>query len=759
MLDVRDLVEYGDFLFAATDGGVLIFDQNTRLFSGIDNSDGLYATDLLALALDGDGYLWLGSNDPNGVIQVYDPMERRSVSVFDFDFTSVIDFAVGDSLVYGVFKENQDWGLIEFIRQDEIYIYRDIYRNWPSDWGEIAGVALYGDYVWVAGDQGLWRGNWRTDNLKDPANWEQPMTEIAGPVTTFKQYDDHLLLVASQIAYRLELADNSISWQWNYFASSYLFWDLIETSDGSYWGMLRRTLIKLTDTAKDWQISTNYEISNLFPLNDNTVLASSPQGICILDSVNRVFERYAPNCPITNSLTAVTVLSDGRVVAASKEGLSIRDSRGWRNIVETLNDTIIHNSYNYDYYIADSLPIDFGGYVADLEQGPDGLVYCGIRGTYPVPNENYNLRGGGIVIIDIDDPLNYTLIDTAALDYYYTSSNPKPYLVVKELTFDNYNNLWVGDTYSTKVNQTLHVRNSSGEWGHFTAKSSENPLPSAPNSITVDDWNRVWISAELWEVTPSGVTNGGLAVMKYTGDAINPDSVEWKSVVTGTSVWSTVMNDLGTLYVLTPEGLTGMKLQDSMTNPVVSQNEYEYFPNTAFGLGSKLRLDYRGNVWATSSSQGIRVLMENTTYWPTIDGLTFDNSGLLSDSVTDLEFDDISGLAYITTDRGLNSLKIPFAIRRNSAVALKIFPSPFHIPSDKPVVIDGLDDNSLVKIMTLSGEVVRSIEIESANIDGYQAFWDGRNKNGKLVGSGVYLIVAYTSGESSKVGKITVIRH
>ncbi len=751
-LDIQAMIEIGDSIVAATDGGLLIFDRISRTFMTINNTDGLHSTDLLAVANDGNN-LWIGGNDPNGVIQIYDLQEMESVDIFDFGFTCIPGFAIADSLVYGVFKENMDWGLIEFIYRNGKFIYRDIYRNWPQSWTEISGAAIHGDYVWVAGDQGLWRGNWRTENLKDPNSWEQPLPALTGNITTIKQYEDHLLIVADRVVFRLELDDLSISWQWNYFANTYQLLDLVETSDLAVWGMLSGTLIKLSDTAKEWQIAPGYSFNNLLPLGDNTVAIGTAVGLSVLDRENQSLERLAPNVPVTNQMTAVTVLDDGRLVAASKRGLSIREASGWRNIVETLNDTVIHEYYDYDYYIADSLPIDFGGYVADLEQGPDGLLYCAIRGTYPVPNSNYNLRGGGIVIIDIDDPLNYTLIDTNVLDYYADE-----YLVTKELEFDTFDNLWVGDTYSTNKNQTMHVRNAAGEWGHFTA-TSVNEQPSAPNSITIDRWQRVWVSAELWEPTPSGITNGGLAMMSYSGDPAAPDNIQWKAVEAGISVWSTVFSAQDILYILSPEGLTGLRLQSSMTNPVVSRSPIPYFPNTAFGLGSKLRLDTRGNIWATSSSQGIRILLENATYWPTIDGLTFENSGLLSDNVTDLEFDPWQRLAYITSDQGINSLKIPFAVRRDEDTVLKIFPSPFHLPSDNELVIDGLDDESLVKIMTLSGEVVRSIEVESDNIQGYQAFWDGRNSAGKLVGSGVYLIVAHASGEGSKVGKLTVIRH
>jgi len=42
---------------------------------------------------------------------------------------------------------------------------------------------------------------------------------------------------------------------------------------------------------------------------------------------------------------------------------------------------------------------------------------------------------------------------------------------------------------------------------------------------------------------------------------------------------------------------------------------------------------------------------------------------------------------------------------------------------------------------------------------GGRAFWDGRDKNGALVSSGIYFIVAYAeNGSQTVTGKIAVIR-
>ena len=86
---------------------------------------------------------------------------------------------------------------------------------------------------------------------------------------------------------------------------------------------------------------------------------------------------------------------------------------------------------------------------------------------------------------------------------------------------------------------------------------------------------------------------------------------------------------------------------------------------------------------------------------------------------------------------------------------MEIFPSPYIIPNIKPLTINGLKDNSAVKIMSLNGLVFRSIN--KSEVKGYQAFWDGRDDEGNLVGSGIYLIAVYNNNESL-IEKVAVIQ-
>jgi hypothetical protein len=193
----------------------------------------------------------------------------------------------------------------------------------------------------------------------------------------------------------------------------------------------------------------------------------------------------------------------------------------------------------------------------------------------------------------------------------------------------------------------------------------------------------------------------------------------------------------------------------------VNGTPFTYFPHVSFGgpdPGAKVKIDPQNNIWMGSPTQGVYVLLDNTMYWPDAEGIRAVNTPLLSDRVLDIVFDTQQGLAYIANSSGINVLEIPFKDERKNFSSLKVFPSPFYIPSVKPLVISGTVQSSSLLVTTITGTVIRSIKHADMGIHGDQINWDGRNERGQLVGSGVYLLSAYGQDGSNAVEKITVIR-
>ncbi len=102
-------------------------------------------------------------------------------------------------------------------------------------------------------------------------------------------------------------------------------------------------------------------------------------------------------------------------------------------------------------------------------------------------------------------------------------------------------------------------------------------------------------------------------------------------------------------------------------------------------------------------------------------------------------------------------MRIPFGVNKKDLSNIILFPSPFFIPSEIPLKIDGLPYNCDMMVMTLDGKVIKKVVNQGISINGDQLLWDGRDENGYYVSSGVYLIAISSSNGNNIMEKITVI--
>ena len=755
-LHINNLTEYNNLIICATDGGLLLYNKNQNSFSTLTVVDQLEGTAVNVVEVGNDSLIWLGGVSPHGFVQIYDINNHQSIAHFDFGLTEIIDISISDSICFVAFLDNQDWGVMEFIIDENEWIYRDIYRNWTMNFDLINSIEISDDKVLVGTDQGLLIGNWKESNLKDPDNWQQFEIELFGEVRLLESNANNILLVYNNSIYVLNLEEQiSLEIIWDYLDPSDQLIEIIKDSEGIFWGILDTKIIKLNNSGIEWYLDTeyNYSFTSLAGFSKDQLYIGSQQGILVLDKDTKIINHEIPNAPLTNQISALTVLDDGRLVAGSKFGISIKESWGWRNISEA-DEINISDSFDPSRYVINYLPINFGGFISDLEQGPDGLLYCAIRGTYPEPRRH----GGGIVIIDVDDLENFTLIDTAYLDYFADE-----YMIVKDIEFDQYGVMWAANAYATTRREPIAVKDISNQWSSISLASSNNILSYTPNTIGFDSFNRVWIGSFEDDLNSPPARNGGLVFMDYEGSILEPSSIDWGQIdinpgYNNNTVWSLVINNEDILYLLTPIGLKQITLQYSNSNPI-KRYGYTYFPNISFGKGSKLHIDSRNNIWASSPTDGVHILTEASTYWPDIEGINENNSLLLSNEVSDIAFDNNDGLAYISTNNGISVLRIPFAKPKKNYNNIKIFPSPYAIPNNSPLVIDGLMDGTICKVLTITGKVLRTLPISNKGVNGYQAFWDGKDDQGRWVNTGIYLISFTKLKGNYSFEKIAVIEN
>ncbi len=754
-LQVNDLIYFEGKIFGATGGGIFQLNDDNKYLT-ITTIDGLQSVDLSTITKDHKSNLWIGGNSPFGFLQVYDPINNESVDIFDFGLTAILDIQIENLMAWVLFRDGQDIGLMEFT-YDKNWEYRDSYRNYPIDAGSINCFLIKDSTLFLGMTTGMYSAL-ITDNIKNPNSWSKLIPNINEEITSMTRNNEMIVFTLKNALYQYSINTNVLDQiEFSYDLENA---NKIQVISDDYWFIDGKKLFMKSGN-NEYLIENRYGVSKIIQVLDQTI-AGLNNGILFVNHQDNTYQtyRFLPNAPVTNNFSAITILNDGRLVCGSGHGISIYNGIGWHNIlgITSSGTEFISDNYNLNYYSADTISYDFGEYIADLEQGPDGLLYCAIRGSR-VYSSNPPRWSGGVIILDVDDPTNISIIDTTFLSYHTTSGNSIPYQVTLDVEFDNDGNLWILNPYCINGNNPIHVRSSEGIWKHYGSSETSIRISQSPASISFDNWDRVWISAFQAEEANLGIyPNGGISMLTFEGDPFNPDEFFWKIIDYGGTVWSLGMGLNNRLYYLTPSGLNYYDLED-YHNPVIRENLYAYFPNISFGNGAGISVDQQGNIWTFSPTQGIHILLENTTYWPNINGFRTTNSPLLSDEIRDIDFNDEKKLAYVATSKGINILRIPFGKSNLDYNQIKIFPSPFYIPSSKSLKVDGLIYESSMMILTLDGKVIRHIPSQGIGTDGDQLSWDGRDNDGDFVSSGVYLLMIYGKDGSHFADKITVIKN
>ena len=132
---------------------------------------------------------------------------------------------------------------------------------------------------------------------------------------------------------------------------------------------------------------------------------------------------------------------------------------------------------------------------------------------------------------------------------------------------------------------------------------------------------------------------------------------------------------------------------------------------------------------------------------------TATNSPLVSNTILDIAIDGTSGEVFVATDRGVVSYRSDATLAGATHQSVKIFPNPIRRGFDGTVGIQGLAQDAIVKITTISGGLVQELRAQ-----GGTATWDVRNYAGQLVSNGVYLLFSTTTdGEETHIGKLAVV--
>ena len=166
-----------------------------------------------------------------------------------------------------------------------------------------------------------------------------------------------------------------------------------------------------------------------------------------------------------------------------------------------------------------------------------------------------------------------------------------------------------------------------------------------------------------------------------------------------------------------------------------------------------IKVDNDGKKWFGTNGNGVYVISrDNMTE---LHHFTAENSELLSDIIGAIDINEKTGEVFIGTEKGLCSYMsgITEVIDEMTDEGVYAYPNPVTPGYTGMITITGLTYNADVKILSANGALVKE-----GRSDGRLFTWDGNDKNGKRVASGVYMVATATSdGKKGVVCKIAIV--
>lgn len=332
------------------------------------------------------------------------------------------------------------------------------------------------------------------------------------------------------------------------------------------------------------------------------------------------------------------------------------------------------------------------------------------------------------------------------------------YVLINGLCFDNKGDLWILNSQASREN--LLRLSADGQMTSFSkpALMKDGVGGSVLTSMVFDNRNNLWFCNDHWDYPAlfcyQPTTDKLLSFTRFVNeDGSNLDLVPHSVMpLSNGDVW--VTTTIGPLLLS----------RSAIDNPETAVFTQVKVPrNDGTNLADYLlsgidvtcmAIDGGGRKWFGTKANGVYLISaDNMTQ---VKHITSSNSLLLSDNILSIAINNTTGEVFFGTDKGLCSYMSDATTPsdRPSGDNTYAYPNPVRPGYTGPITIVGLSMNADVKIVTTNGVLV------AAGISNGGSFiWDGKDKSGKPVASGVYMVEsADEDGNNGVVCKVAIVR-
>ncbi len=578
-----------------------------------------------------------------------------------------------------------------------------------------------------------------TSNLIDPSNWSKKVDLIANDLVNFNE-----TLVA------LDLMNGIFTISEN---GSQIFY-----SSNAFTGLLVSQNILIAYGKSQITYFSNFGAGSTITMPDLSDLSTINPGKTIwVASQSSGLEKLEKQGD--NYITTVIGKPDGPFgnspykLKFSGTKLMIVGGGAWDDRFNTKGLMMFYENNKWDYQNVDTIPIENGARdFVDIVEDPRELGHYFVssygEGIYEFRNKK---------LVKIHDHSN-SAIETVNIDFLKGQNHfDRTY----GLCYDKNSNLYIINSYTPNI---IKIYTKDGNWISLNYQAIANN--EAIFDIMQTRKGVFWVLSP-WKNPGIFVFDPKTTLSNQTDDQykfINPinylDNLETKSITPNSfyclaedkngAIWTGT--DMGPIVFNSPSKVFSDNFMGSRIK--VPRNDGTQLADYLLE-SEKIRticVDGGNRKWIGTESNGAYLVSDNGQ--ETIFHFTSENSPLLSNKVLSIAIHPLTGEVFIGTDKGLVSYRSDAIEGKSTYSDVYTFPNPVRPDYEGQITITGLLANSTVRITDINGN-----SIFEGISEGGQITWNGRNRAGNHLSSGVYLVYAATSdGLDGIVSKILILK-
>ncbi len=703
-------------IWAGAYGGIYIYDDSDKSYREIKNTEGLISLKITSLVSHNDK-IYIGTSD--GYLQIVDDKFHWTyigdIAGSDYPDRSISKILIHNNYVYLA----GGFGVAKFSPEDGVFLESTVRLGEFSSSAKVNDLTIVNDTLWAATNSGLACVSVNS-SIANPNNWK-----------TFTQFDS----LSDESIYRLASLDDVVFFSTEMSVTSYLNgeFDLRKTIDnGRITGLIEKNgEIIYSDLFQVYRLNDGPIIVDYYWKKINDIVSINKNGkdeilLLYLDyGLSRLLPSgdnpaIMPNTPLTNNFMDIDVDSRGFLWAATKSNAD--DGKGFMALTpkgEWIN-------FNSEY---------------------DSLIHRNIAKINAVGDDIYaSAWGSGLIVGEYSEgDFNINRYDTSNSPMTGAINSAPGLVITGEVVKDHNGGVWTIN-YGEGASGPLLVKiNDDDSFTTFNNPVNENQRQFF--ELAIDQWGTKWLGSNHFSQglfyyndnnTPEDKGDDKYGLLNSVSSGLLDNEQTDVEVDKNGFVWIATKEGLNFIYDPSPI-LSG--------GDVIVREDRNFSGQTIYDI----YVDPLDNKWI-ATSDGVWVLSPDGSETLNEDILNSNNTPLTEDAVYSITSDPNTGDFYFGTKFGLIRAKSSF-VRPTNKFSLDCYPQPFNPYKDEKLYIDGLEPNSDVRVLTLDGDLVKDFSTNSRIVS-----WDGRDKNGSIVSSGVYIVSATSlTTENAAVAKIAVV--